>query len=101
MPRSGDVVYLGLAANVQFGGNRGFYFRVIRVHDWTTYEGWMWLDGYQLSQGGEAVERRSVFVQIAGLRPAPQVPACTAPPTGERAPLGSARPLRRGRHERR
>lgn len=100
MPRSGDVVYLGPAANVQFGGGRGFYFRVIRVHDWTTYDGWMWLDGYQLNRRGEAVERRSVFVQIAGLRPAPQVSARAAPPTGGRAPLGSARPLRGGRNER-
>jgi hypothetical protein len=42
-------------------------FRVIRVHDWPTYEGWMWLDGYQLNAAGDAVERRSIFVQRSGL----------------------------------
>lgn len=97
LPRSGDVVYLGPAANVQFAGDRGFFLRVIRVHDWQTYDGWIWLDGYQLDQRGEAVERRSVFVQIAGLRSAPQVPGRLAARTGGRAPLGSAHPLPGGR----
>jgi hypothetical protein len=44
-------------------------FRVIRVHDWPTYDGWVWLDGYQLDQSGDAVERRSIFVRIDGLEP--------------------------------
>jgi hypothetical protein len=43
-------------------------FRVIRVHDWQTYDGWAWLDGYQLDSGGDAVERRSIFVLLGGLR---------------------------------
>jgi hypothetical protein len=47
-------------------------FRVIRVHDWPTYDGWMWLDGYQLNSAGDAVERRSIFVQQAGLRMMPE-----------------------------
>jgi len=29
----------------------------------------VWLDGYQLNPAGEAVERRSIFVQIKGLQP--------------------------------
>jgi hypothetical protein len=45
-------------------------FRVIRVHDWPTYDGWAWLDGYQLNASGDAVERRSIFVQLSGLQPA-------------------------------
>jgi len=45
-------------------------FRVIRVHDWPTYDGWAWLDGYQLDTVGDAVERRSIFVQIDGLQQA-------------------------------
>jgi hypothetical protein len=45
-------------------------FRVIRVHDWPTYAGWAWLDGYQLNAAGDAVERRSIFVQLKGLQPA-------------------------------
>jgi hypothetical protein len=44
-------------------------FRVIRVHDWPTYDGWAWLDGYQLDASGDAVERRSIFVLIDGLQP--------------------------------
>jgi hypothetical protein len=45
-------------------------FRVIRVHDWQTYDGWAWLDGYQLNSVGDAVERRSIFVQVNGLQQA-------------------------------
>jgi hypothetical protein len=43
-------------------------FRVIRVHDWQTYDGWAWLDGYELDSTGEAVERRSIFVELDGLQ---------------------------------
>jgi hypothetical protein len=45
-------------------------FRVIRVHEWSTYDGWAWLDGYELNSIGEAVDRRSIFVQVGGLQPA-------------------------------
>jgi hypothetical protein len=51
-------------------------FRVIRVHDWQTIDGWAWLDGYQLDATGDAVERRSIFVQVEGLRQA--TPALSA-----------------------
>lgn len=64
--RAGDVVHLTRAASVQF--TQPIFFRLIRVHDWTTYEGWVWLDGYELNSLGEAVDRRSVFVQKAGIR---------------------------------
>jgi hypothetical protein len=43
-------------------------FRVIRVHDWSTYDGWAWLDGYELNTSGDAVDRRSIFVQVGGLQ---------------------------------
>lgn len=65
-PRSGDVLHVTREASVQFA--QPIYFRVIRVHDWPTYHGWVWLDGYQLNAVGEAVSRRSIFVQVAGLR---------------------------------
>ncbi|WP_438871522.1 hypothetical protein [Paractinoplanes lichenicola] len=55
------------AASVQFAAP--VLFRVIRVHDRPTYEGWVWLDGYELDGAGAAVQRRSVFVQLSGLRP--------------------------------
>ncbi len=66
LPRSGDVLHVTRAASVQFA--EPIYFRVIRVHDWPTYHGWVWLDGYELNRSGYAVERRSIFVQINGLR---------------------------------
>ncbi|WP_405102034.1 hypothetical protein [Micromonospora sp. NBC_01412] len=66
LPRSGDVLHVTRAASVQF--LRPIMFRVIRVHDWPTYEGWVWLDGYELNAAGDAVNQRSIFVQAAGLR---------------------------------
>jgi hypothetical protein len=67
-PRSGDVLRVSREASVQFA--EPMMFRVIRVHDWQTYDGWAWLDGYQLNSAGDAVERRSIFVQLKGLQPA-------------------------------
>lgn len=66
MIRSGDVYRVARAASVQFTA-RPIWFRVIRVHDWTTYDGWVWLDGYELDDRHQAVERRSIFVMCAGL----------------------------------
>ena len=69
LPRSGDVLHVTRAASVQF--LRPIMFRVIRVLDWPTYDGWLWLDGYELNAAGDAVNRRSIFVQRAGLRATP------------------------------
>jgi hypothetical protein len=66
LPKSGDVLRVTRAASVQF--SEPLLFRVIRVHNWSTYDGWAWLDGYQLNAAGEAVERRSIFVQVRGLQ---------------------------------
>jgi hypothetical protein len=63
--RAGDVLRLGRTASVQFVPP--ILFRLIRVLPHTTYEGWVWLDGYELSPQGDAIERREVFVQLAGL----------------------------------
>jgi hypothetical protein len=73
LPRAGDVLHITRDASVQF--TTPILFRVIRIHDWATYDGWIWLDGYELNLAGDAVERRSVFVQPAGLRMAVPVPA--------------------------
>ena len=72
LPRSGDVIHVTKSASVQFSSP--MLFRVIRVHDWPTYEGWIWLDGYELNTSGEAVERRSIFVQVGGLRQVGKAP---------------------------
>jgi hypothetical protein len=73
LPRSGDVLRVTRAASVQF--TSPMLFRVIRVHDWPTYDGWVWLDGYELNSVGEAIERRSIFVQVDGLQRATLGPA--------------------------
>ncbi|WP_320065885.1 hypothetical protein [Micromonospora sp. RTGN7] len=66
LPRSGDVLHLTRAASVQFV--KPVVLRVIRVHDWPTYDGWTWVDGYVLDRRGDAIARRSLFVMSAGLR---------------------------------
>ncbi len=76
VPRSGDVLRVTRAASIQFA--EPLLFRVIRIHDWPTYHGWAWLDGYQLNGSGEAVARRSIFVQLSGLQPAQVLPGVTA-----------------------
>ncbi|GGM20806.1 hypothetical protein [Micromonospora yangpuensis] len=66
--RAGDVLHVTRAASIQFS-QRPIMFRLIRVKtDWITYDGWTWLDGYQLDEQGNATARRSIFVQWAGLR---------------------------------
>jgi hypothetical protein len=91
LPRAGAVVRLGRAASIQFAVP--ILFRVIRVHDWITYDGWKWLDGYELNSRGDAVVRRSVFVQIAGIQPAhftaPRAARNNVKPTGEHDPHGN------------
>jgi hypothetical protein len=71
----GSLLLIDERASVQFGGGRGFVFRVIRVRDWPTYDGWAWIDGYQLDAAGDAVARRDIFVRLAGLRAADPMPA--------------------------
>lgn len=68
-PRSGDVFHVGTAASVQFSPPSAIVVRVIRVDPRPTYAGWVWLDCYVLAGvGGDAVDRRQIFVQVAGLR---------------------------------
>ncbi|WIM97096.1 hypothetical protein ACTOB_000590 [Actinoplanes oblitus] len=66
-PKAGDVVRLTTKASVQFAGVCAMVFRIIRVDPRETYAGWVWLIGYSLDASGRAIERREVFVQIAGL----------------------------------
>ncbi|GAB3985708.1 hypothetical protein GCM10027615_76350 [Plantactinospora veratri] len=83
-PRPGDVVRVDGAASVQFAGPRALWLRVTSVSQKPTYHGWCWLTGYVLDRSGEAVEKREIFVQVAGLRPMPV-----------RAAVTGARPARR------
>jgi hypothetical protein len=72
-------------ASVQFAAP--LLFRVIRVHDWSTYDGWAWLDGYELNTAGEAVDRRSIFVQVNGLQHAQPAAPRYAPGRARSAPI--------------
>jgi len=97
LPRSGDVLWVTREASVQF--IEPLFFRVIRVHDWPTYHGWAWLDGYELNAAGDAVERRSIFVQLAGLQPANvgSWARTETPPSTQRGPVLEVRPGPRNR----
>jgi hypothetical protein len=89
------VLHVTREASVQFA--TPIYFRVIRVHDWPTYTGWLWLDGYQLNAAGDAVERRSIFVQANGLRRVPEPPSAHRAPragTGTGTGPGGSAPVR-------
>jgi hypothetical protein len=85
LPRAGDILRVTRAASAQFA--EPMLFRVIRVHGWQTYDGWAWLDGYQLNTTGDAVARRSIFVQVGGLQPGPTVgPRARVTPGSPRVP---------------
>lgn len=84
LPRCGDVLHVTRAASVQF--LRPILFRVIRVLDLPTFDGWIWLDGYELNATGEAVSRRSIFVQRVGLRQIQAAPQPTSSTTRSRRP---------------
>ncbi|MGC5285500.1 hypothetical protein [Micromonospora sp. DT231] len=65
--RAGDVILLSTAASVQF--RTPIVVRVIReLPDRHTYDGWLWLDAYELNPKGEAIARRELFVMRAGVR---------------------------------
>lgn len=98
LPRSGDVLRITRAASVQF--LEPLLFRVIRVHDWPTYDGWVWLDGYELNGAGDATERRSIFVRVDGLEAANSGPwsGSAGAPAARRGPAVETRvgPRNRG-----
>ncbi|MEV4495437.1 hypothetical protein AB0J84_07015 [Micromonospora arborensis] len=64
---AGDVVRLTAAASVQF--TKPIVVRVIReLPDRYTYDGWLWLDAYELGSKGLAVARRELFVMRKGVQ---------------------------------
>ncbi|MFI5486058.1 hypothetical protein [Micromonospora echinaurantiaca] len=73
-PSPGDLLIVDGRASVQFAGDRALTFRVVAVSDQPTYPGWIWLTGYVLNRRGEATTKREIYVQLAGLHPAPSTP---------------------------
>ncbi|MET7964611.1 hypothetical protein [Micromonospora zamorensis] len=67
------MIRLTTAASVQF--MKPIVVRVIReLRDRHTYDGWLWLDAYELGRKGEAVARRELFVMRAGVQVQAQAP---------------------------
>ncbi|WP_433115801.1 hypothetical protein [Micromonospora sp. CA-246542] len=64
--RAGDLLRLSATASVQF--LRPITVRVIRELEWDTYDGWVWLDAYELDSRGEAVARRELYVRCEGVQ---------------------------------
>ena len=80
----GTVLLLTRAASPQF--YRPVTLRLIRVLDRPTYDGWLWVEGYQLNPRGDAIDKRELFVRREGLRvvhAAPQ-PVVRRPLAGQR-----------------
>ncbi|WP_175440000.1 hypothetical protein [Micromonospora nigra] len=54
--------------------------------------GWAWVDCYQLDHRGDAIDRRTLFVLVEGLEPAPEPAAAPAvAPRRRQARRASAR----------
>ncbi|WP_422740780.1 hypothetical protein ACN263_21825 [Micromonospora sp. WMMD729] len=65
--KAGDLVHLTVAASVQF--LRPIVVRVIReLPERHTYDGWVWIEGYQLNAASDAVARRELYVRRVGVR---------------------------------
>lgn len=102
VPQPKEVFRVTAQASCQFAV-RPILFRVIRVHEWRSYwDGWVWLDGYELNPAWDAVSRRTIYVQPAGLiaatSPAPLRSRAGSP--GGPARRGPTRPANRARHPR-
>ncbi|MDG4758009.1 hypothetical protein [Micromonospora sp. WMMD710] len=83
--RSGDLLHLTRAASPQFV--RPITVWVIRaLSDRHTYDGWLWIDAYQLGRNGDAVARRELYLMPAGARWLTAVPAPV-----RRTPVGVGR----------
>ncbi|MEU4333962.1 hypothetical protein AB0F59_04980 [Micromonospora lupini] len=84
--KAGDVILLTTAASVQF--LRPIFVRVIReLPERHTYDGWVWIEGYQLNAAGDAVARRELYVLRAGVRLQALPEAPTTPARRRRAPV--------------
>jgi hypothetical protein len=67
---AGQVLRVEADASIQFQGSRALTFQVLRVDQRTTYDGWLWMEGFVLDARGRPVERRTIFVRRDGLHAA-------------------------------
>lgn len=62
----GVVLIINQRASIQFQ-KKPFLFRLIGIERHDHLSEWIWLEGYQLKTNGDAVEKRLIYVKIAGL----------------------------------
>ncbi len=67
-PPPGSVVVLDRDTTPQLAGQDPIYMRVTRVEPGGQDPTWAWLHGYQLDSTGHAIERREIYVRLAGIR---------------------------------
>jgi hypothetical protein len=100
-PIPGEIFRVDGRASVQFDGDRALIFRVTTVSHLPTYDGWIWLTGYVLDDQGQAIDRREIFVQRAGLRRVgPRGPAKTSRTAPTRVPTARRAGTATGRRQR-
>ncbi|WP_247684195.1 hypothetical protein [Micromonospora sp. D93] len=91
--KAGDLLQIDRTASVQF--LTPFRIRLIKVlTDRITYDGWVWLEAYQLDDRDEAVARRELFVRKEGLR-------LLVEPPPQRRPAAPRRRANQAAHRRR
>ncbi|MEU8011164.1 hypothetical protein [Micromonospora parva] len=89
---SGDVVLIGSACSVQFGGERALRIRLVSVGSVDPYHGWVWLTGYVLDAKDAASSKREVYVQRAGIAVEQRRPGSPLP--GQNVDSSHPRPAR-------
>ncbi|WP_433230388.1 hypothetical protein ACQP2H_00535 [Micromonospora sp. CA-248260] len=89
--RGGDLLHLTREASPQFV--RPITVRVIReLPDRHTYDGWTWIEAYELGPDGLARRRRELYVRRAGVRWLPSPPPAATRPPAPRAAVKRATP---------
>lgn len=69
MPKAGTLLMIDRDASIQFAACP-FVARMMKPQDWpATWDGWVWLNVYQLDSSGDALEQRSIYVNLAGMKP--------------------------------
>ncbi|MEU7587898.1 hypothetical protein AB0A95_16550 [Micromonospora sp. NPDC049230] len=92
--RAGDVVHLTTDASVQF--LRPISVRIIReLPERITYDGWVWIEGYELDAAGDARARRELYVRREGVQLVQSAPPATPTRPTTRRPVVRT-PLRAG-----
>ncbi len=67
MPRPGDLVWIGRAANRRIVSGNHIAVRVVRIVPHSVISGVAWMHGYELGRGGYAVRKRTIPVRTTGL----------------------------------